>query len=57
MMEDMQNTQAQTNTVSPVQDATKKPYLRPELVRYGDLKKLTLSNNGVQEVDFEGYFS
>lgn len=57
MMEDMLKSQPQTDTVSPVQDATKKPYIRPELVRYGDLKNLTLSNNAVTFVDFEGFFS
>lgn len=55
-MEDTLSTQQQT-AVSLAQDATKKPYSRPELIRYGDLKTLTQSNLATTFVDFEGWFS
>jgi hypothetical protein len=54
-MEDTLSTQQPA--VSSAQDAAKKPYIRPELVRYGDLKTLTQSNQAVTFVDFEGFFS
>lgn len=54
-MEDTLSTQQPA--VSSAQDAAKKPYIRPELVRYGDLKTLTQSNFSVTFIDFDGYFS
>jgi hypothetical protein len=48
---------SQTSAVSPVEDAAKKPYVRPELIRYGDLTTLTQSQSGTVFIDFEGRFS
>jgi hypothetical protein len=50
------NTQAQPEAVSPASDS-KKPYVRPELTCYGDLKTLTQASSGNNFVDFNGMFS
>jgi len=55
MMEDTLSTQQPA--VSPAQETVKKPYVRPELVRYGDLKTLTQANFAPNFVDFNGFFS
>mgnify|MGYP000594087266 CR=1 FL=1 len=57
MMQDSLKLQAQSAAVSPAQDTSKKPYIRPEVIRYGDLKTLTQSNAFGALVDFEGFFS
>jgi hypothetical protein len=55
MMEDTHSTQQ--SAVSAAQETVKKPYVRPELVRYGDLKTLTQATLSGSQLDFTFDFS